>query len=413
MADKNEKKLPVADREAARLLAIQTNETMHRRVGDLTLIALFLSAIFTFAVLFWVLPDRAVSETENRDLASLPKFTAERLLEGKYTSEIADYMADQFPARDFFVTVSAFWDRVLLRGAHNGILFGEDGTLIPRDNVPNTDNIKTNLEAIDAFASYCKARGIPTLTAITGRTADVLSHTLPDYAGEYSARLWAALDEAASVYENANLLLLSEPLKRRAEAGEYVYYRTDHHWTTLGAFYGAAEILSALGKDSLPPASYTREVVSESFTGTAWSTSGAFWTAPDTMEFFRYEGDGAFTTAIVDNGTSFEGFYDRAYLTKKDKYSAFIGGNHGLVTVTKNGGTDRPTMLLLKDSFAHAAVPFLAEQFDLVIVDLRYYKKLPVDLPDEYGIDTVLFLYNADTLTASASQRLLTAGLEK
>lgn len=167
-----------------------------------------------------------------------------------------------------------------------------------------------------------------------------------------------------------------------------------------------------MGEEIAPIESYTREVVSDAFFGTTWSTAGMSWIAPDTMEYFRFAGDTDFTTTILDNGTSFAGFYDRSYLSKKDKYSSFIGGNNALVTVTKNGDADRPTLLLVKDSFAHSAVPFLAQHYDLVIVDIRYYKKSTAALIDEYGADRVLVLYNIDSLTSSADSVLLRAGLD-
>lgn len=413
MTDKKTQKIPACDAEAARLLAIQLQSGNHRKAGDLLLTALFLGAIFVFAILFWLLPDKAMSERENRTLAQAPKVTVERILDGKFTADIAEYMADQFPARDFFVTLKAAAETALGRGGNNGVLFGTDETLVTREDLPSLDNMKTNLSAIAAFSAYCDSVGVPVTTAITGRNADVLDHTLPAYYGSaYSDRLWTNLQTEADA-AGAALLNLRDPLRARAQAGEYVYYRTDHHWTTLGAYYGYAEIAEAMGLTPAPLSDFDRRTVSLTFYGTTWSTAGASWINPDTMEFFRFEGDETYVTSVLDTGNerNFVGFYDLDYLAKKDKYSAFIGGNNALVTVTKDGGEDRDTLLLFKDSFAHAAVPFLAQHYDLIIVDLRYYKQAPVTLIDEYGIDAVLFLYNVDSLTASASQRLLMASL--
>ena len=413
MTDKKTANLPMCDREAARLLQIQMQTGNHRKAGDFLLTALFLGAIFVFAILFWILPDRAMSETENRSLAQAPKVTVERILDGKFTADIAEYMADQFPARDFFVNLKALSETALGRGGNNGILFGADETLVTRDDLPSIDNMKTNLSAIAAFSAHCESLGIPVTTAVAGRTADVLDHTLPNYYGSvYSDRLWTTLSTEAEAV-GVDFLNLRDPLRARAKAGEYVYYRTDHHWTTLGAYYGYAAIAEAMGDTAAPLSDFSRETVSESFYGTTWSTAGASWIDPDGMEFFRFEGDEAYVTSILDAGNerSFPGFYDTDYLLKKDKYSTFIGGNSALVTVTESDGEDRETLLLFKDSFAHAVVPFLARQYDLVIVDLRYYKQAPAALIDAYGVDAVLFLYNVDSLTASASQRLLMASL--
>ncbi len=405
-------KMPECDREAARLLAIQMGGGRKAKKLDRAFVTVFAALILLLSVLFWAIPDRTFSETENKDLTQAPQFTAERLMDGRFTADIADYMADQFPFRDFFIRVKAAAEMALGKMGNNGVILGEGGTLIPRSESVNTDSLTKNLSAIDALAEWCENRNIPTTVAIAGRSADVLHHTLPDFYGSaYSDALWEALAKEADALD-CEILPLRDPLHERAKAGEYVYYRTDHHWTTLGAYYGAKEILAEMGEEIAPVESYTREVVSDAFFGTTWSTAGMSWIAPDTMEYFRFAGDTDFTTTILDNGTSFAGFYDRSYLSKKDKYSSFIGGNNALVTVTKNGDADRPTLLLVKDSFAHSAVPFLAQHYDLVIVDIRYYKKSTAALIDEYGADRVLVLYNIDSLTSSADSVLLRAGLD-
>ena len=405
-------KTPECDREAARLLAIQMGGGKGAKKLDRAFVILFAALILLVSVLFWVIPDREFSETENKDLTQVPTFTIDRLLDGRYTADIADYMADQFPGRDFFIRVKAAAEMALGKMGNNGVILGEGGTLIPRSETVNTDNLTKNLSAIAAFTKWCEDHGVPTTTAVAGRSMDVLHHTLPDFYGSaYSDALWEALAGEAHALDRP-ILPLRDSLHERAKAGKYVYYRTDHHWTTLGAYYGTKEILAEMGETIAPIESYTKEVVSDAFFGTTWSTSGMSWIAPDTLEYFRFEGDTDFTTTIVDDGTSFAGFYDRSYLAKKDKYSSFIGGNNALVTVTKNGDADRPTLLLVKDSFAHSAVPFLAQHYDLVIVDIRYYKKSTAALVDEYGADRVLVLYNMDSLTSSASSVLLRAGLD-
>ena len=405
-------KTPECDREAARLLAIQMSGGKGAKPLDRAFVILFAALILILSVLFWAIPDRAFSETENKDLAQIPAFTWDGLIDGSYTADIADYMADQFPGRDFFIRVKAAAEMLLGKMSNNGVMLGEGETLIPWSETIHRENLTKNLSAIAAFTEWCEDRGIPTTTAVTGRSADVLHHTLPDFYGStFSDALWAVMDQAAADAD-LKILPLRDPLHERAKAGEYVYYRTDHHWTTLGAYYGSEILLAEMGEAIAPLASYTRETASDAFFGTTWSTAGMSWIAPDTMEYFRYPGDTDFTTTIVDDGTSFAGFYDTSYLSKKDKYSSFIGGNNALVTVTKNGGEDRPTLLLIKDSFAHSTVPFLAQHYDLVIVDIRYYKKSTAALIDEYGADRVLVLYNIDSLTTSADSVLLRAGLD-
>lgn len=402
-------KQPECDREAQRLLALQTNGKGGRL--DFSLTVLFVGALMILSLLFWILPDKEMSENENRTLAQMPELSLSSIVSGQFMAKIPEYMADQFPGRDFFIYLKASAEAALFRMGNNGVIFAADDTLIPRDDLPNTDTMAENLSDYAAFAAWCEARGIPAVAAIAGRNADVLDDRLPAFYGsEYSDRLFATLDETMRA-ENITWLNLRTPLRARAQAGEYVYYRTDHHWTTLGAYYAYRELAGFLSVSASPMSDFTPETVSDSFYGTTWSTAGAAWIPPDTMEYYRFADDMEYTTTIVDNGTSFAGFYDESYLEKKDQYSSFLSGNHGLVTVTRNGAEERETLLLIKDSFAHSVVPFLARHYNLVILDLRYYRMTPSALVDEYGVDQVLMLYNVDSLTSSKINALLRAGL--
>ena len=139
------------DREAARLLQIQTG-TGRPRLADRALIIAFAAFLGAFALLFWLLPDRAASETENRALRERPAFSWKALADGSFTAEFAEYMADQFPARDFFVHLKAASEAALGRGGNNGVLFGRGGTLAARQDTPNLTNLETNLAAAAHFS---------------------------------------------------------------------------------------------------------------------------------------------------------------------------------------------------------------------------------------------------------------------
>jgi hypothetical protein len=190
----------------------------------------------------------------------------------------------------------------------------------------------------------------------------------------------------------------------RGDRGQ-LYYKTDHHWTTLGAYYAYVEIIKSFKEENMEPlplSAFTREIASDEFYGTAWSKAGMKWIPPDVMEYFRYEGDEDFVTAIIDKNESFSGFYDRSYLELKDKYSSFISGNNARVDITKKqnpGDPPRPKMLLAKDSFGHSIAPFLAIHYDLIILDYRYYKKSAAQLVFDEKIDRVLFLHNLGNLS--------------
>ncbi len=368
------------------------------RLSDIFSVAGLLIIIYGFAISMMILPDKTFSEEENRTLQTFPKFTLEALDNGSYTKKIGTYFADQMPLRGLFVGAKATSEAWLGKYENNNVIIGSKGHIIAKSDFPNTANMDKNLAAIREFDL---SNDLDVRVAIAGRAQDVLISYMPELypAREVSdrdfSRVSAGLDGVAQVD-------ILTPLRARAESGEYVYYRTDHHWTTLGAYYAYAEIVKSYGIEPYPLEYFTREKVSDEFCGTTWSKAGMRWTEPDSMEFFRFGGDDAFVTEITDNDTKLDGFYDFSYLEKKDKYSAFIGGNNARVRISIPYGKERETLILVKDSFGHSAAPFLAMHFNLEIIDLRYYKASFNELLEQTGADKVLILYNLDSLAASS-----------
>ncbi len=367
-------------------------------ISDILSVVGLLAIIYGFAIAMIILPDKSFSEEENRTLQTFPKFTLEALDSGSYTKKIGTYFADQMPLRGLFVESKAASETWLGKQENNGVIIGREGHIVAKSDFPNTSVMDKNLGAIKEFSSSNK---LDLRVAVAGRAQDVLLSYMPELypAGEISdrdfARVWAGL-------EGVRKIDILTPLRSYAENGEYVYYRTDHHWTTLGAYYAYVEIIRSYGIEPYPIEDFTREKVSEEFYGTTWSKAGMRWTEPDSMEFFRFDGDEKFVTEITDNDSGFDGFYDFSYLEKKDKYSSFIGGNNGRVRISIPSGKPRETLVLVKDSFGHSVAPFLARHFNLEIIDLRYYKSSFADFLTETGADKVLILYNLDSLAASS-----------
>ena len=179
-----------------------------------------------------------------------------------------------------------------------------------------------------------------------------------------------------------------------AHAGEPIYYRTDHHWTSLGAFYGANALLNTLGKESLKEDDFTPQIASTDFNGTLYSTSGIHWLTPDTIEYWVNDSNLSVTT--WKSGKAEPGqLYDRSYLEHKDKYSSFLGGNQPLCVIQNPEITDGSKLLLIRDSYSDSLAPFLTQRFSEVhLIDLRYYHASPAEYMAEQGIDTAVVLYS-------------------
>lgn len=236
------------------------------------------------------------------------------------------------------------------------------------------------------------------------RTVDVASSAFR-YPADHSEALLA---DVSRLFADCNYVDLAGDMKARYDAGEYVYYKTDHHWTTLGAYYAYCAIMEQYGLEPYPLESFTREQVSDAFYGTTYSKGGFKFIAPDEMEFFHHDTltPDLFKTTVYNGKLEVtfesEAFYDRSFLTKKDKYSAFLSGTNTLTTVERTDGVERPKMILIKDSFANSLAPFLALHFDLEIVNMNDYLTARSHIAENAAdAEYVLVVYNLDNLLAA------------
>lgn len=350
--------------------------------------------IFLAGLLVWhiALPDRDKSETENRTLAQLPEFSWAALVDGSYTESVEEYFADQFPLRDQWMVLKARTEQWLGKREFHDVYLCDD-TLISKVEVPAESLVEKNLSYIDRLKEKTEAN--VTLGMIPS-AAEIWKDRLP-----FGAQSW---DQTA-------LLAQSDVDFRSvlaAHADEQIFYRTDHHWTTLGAFYGANALLKSLGMDPLKETDFTPETVSDTFYGTLYSQSGVHWLEPDILEFWVEE-DGLSVTSWRTGKEEAASLYDLSYLDVKDKYSAFLGGNQPLCVIKNENLTDGRKLLLIRDSYADSMAPFLAQRFSEVhLVDLRYYRFPVATYAAENAIDEIAVVYSAQNFISDVNLVLLT-----
>ena len=367
--------------------------------------AVFLAILLGLSILFWILPDRAFSEQENRCLQSAPAFSADALRSGRLLTEVNAYFADQFPLRDLWVGFKGALEIASGRGENNGILLGRSGQLARRRFSMKTSDVPTDVYDPAQIRQACEGIGraeenldVPFYVMLTGRNVDVVGSAL-DYPSALSDALLQEISQSLS--PKVQRIDTIPILKDRAEAGEEVYFRTDHHWTTRGAYYAYTDAMAAMGRaaETLPMDAFEKRTVSESFYGTLWSAGGMKWVAPDRVEHWIRGNEEDFL--VVCDGREASGFYEERWLEKKDHYSTFLDGTHDVVTITRRDGEPRPTLLLVKDSFANALAPFLAQHFDLVLLNLSSTKQDFTNvssLAKEYKADRVMLVYTIENL---------------
>ncbi|MDD3347999.1 DHHW family protein [Oscillibacter sp.] len=363
----------------------------------------FLTAFFCLflgGLLAWhlFLPDRDRSETENRTLAQAPAFSWAALVNGSYTKGVEDYVADQFPLRDDWTVLKARAEQLMGKSEFNGVYLCGD-TLISKVETPEAAQVEKNLTYIQKLA---EKTDVPVSLGIIPSAAEIWKGKLPAGAESWDQTL--LLNAAAGT----GLPTVDFKGALEAHASEPIFYRTDHHWTTLGAFYGANALLEALDKAPLEQADFTPETVSDDFSGTLYSTSGIHWLTPDTMEFWVGE-EGLSVTSWRTGAPEAATLYDRSYLQVKDKYSAFLGGNQPLCVVKNEAIPDGEKILVVRDSYSDALAPFLTQRFSEVhLLDLRYYRLPVAQYAAENGIDRIVVLYSAQNFVTDKNLVLLT-----
>lgn len=366
---------------------------------------LFCAFIGLFLVANAAAPDREFSEMENRNLAQMPALSAKSLLSGSFMKEFETYTTDQFVGRDAWIGLKSSTERALGKKENNNVYFCDQDTLITRFDQPNAGKVTENLNYVNTFVENVD---IPVVFSLIPTQASIWADRLP--AGAPNASQTDLLEQAKAAVPGAVWADLYTPLM--AHKDEDIFYRTDHHWTSLGAYYGYAGLASALGYTPVPLETYTETVRSTEFYGTVFSSSGVRWVKPDTITTYVPDTGITVTNHTYDSaGKPVEvprPLYDTSFLSVKDKYSMFLGGNQSL-GVVKTPNADKPKLLVIRDSYADSMVPFLTPHFsEIHLLDLRYYKLSIADYIQQNGIDQALVLYSAPNFVTDSNLFWLT-----
>lgn len=369
---------------------------MNKKINILTIVSSSL-VIVVMAVMFFVTPAKDVSQKENRALSQVPTFSADKLFSGEYTSDLASYISDQFPARDEFVSVKAYSELALGKGENNGVIYTDNDILIPRDEIKE-NRLSANLQAIADFKKMTSAQ---VCVAVLPRTVDVFAEYLPQsYPVQENNKLWQDYYNLAKQYG------VTAPNLYDKLCDGNNYYHTDHHYNIYGAYDTYALLGDTLGFAPKKLEFFKSEKVADNFCGTAMRTSG-FYNAPkDEITLLRYDGDEDYT--IMADGKEIS-LYDKSRLSTTDKYAVFLGGNHARVDITL--GENRPKLLLIRDSFADSLAPFLAIHYDLVMIDLRYFTGSVQQIVAEENIQQALVLESMSEFATTKNISFLKRGV--
>ncbi len=370
------------------------------KLSSLIQIAVFAGFIAVFALLFVFLPKRDFSPQENRMLQERPEFSANALFSGAYMEKFETYLSDQFALRDSWISLKSGFERFSGKTENNGVFFCADDTLITRFSAPDEARLNANIDAVNSLAESCSADFYFSL--IPGAVS-IWADRLPPNADNADQK--ALID---SIYSKIEAPCVDTYAALADKKDEYIFYRTDHHWTTLGAYYGASALLEKMGFSPPDISGYTPRVLSGDFYGTVYSSSGVRWVRPDTIT--AYVPDEGIKVTNYDGGEAAPGLvYDMEKLGVKDKYAVFFGGNTPLLRIeTPNAGL--PKLLVIRDSYSDCELPFLFDYFsEIYVADLRYYRLGISKLIEDNSIDTVVVNYALSNFVSDTSVTLAAA----
>lgn len=360
-------------------------------------IGVFLVLLFGLTIWNLCTPDKTFSYNENRQLEQMPEFSLSKLLSGQWQEKFERYLTDQFAARDTWVSLKIMSERALQKKDVNGILFADGGYLIqmhtPQDIEQELE--QKNLKRLERFvqkstqmvgADHTAVMLVPTAEA-------VLTDKLPQYAADMLYDQNRLLGKARELLEEGIWIDAANVMQDHKE--EYIYYRTDHHWTMTGAFYAYQLWMEQKGYGTKKLSDYQHTVLSDEFLGTTYSRAAAWNVEPDTMLAFEAMDKRDFTVYLEGASEGREGLYNRQKLSEKDKYAAYIYGNNGLTEIA-GGAENGRVLLILKDSYAHCYATLAAGDFETVyLIDPRYFLRNIWEFAEEKGVTDTLFLFNA------------------
>lgn len=363
-----------------------------KKLSFLLPVIVFVCILFGLSAKGIVSEDKTYSAAEKRELQTMPKLSAKAIKKGTFQQKYETYLSDQFPGRDMWVQVQTDTARLMGKSISNGVYFGEDDYLLEyhTDAEFETKQERKNIKALaklvkniaDDYSVH--AMLVPTKTW-------TLQQKLPFCAPTYDEqKMYDSLNEQLGNLADSVVVPVQETLLSHRD--EEIYYRTDHHWTTLGAWYGYQSFLKAAGMDgSLAEKKREFVTVSDDFLGSTYAKVNQA-SKKDVIEAYEPKTD---LDVVYNMGeTDLTTFFDSSYLKSSDEYSYFTGGNQAIIEIT-GGEANGKMLLVIKDSFANCMVPFLAEDYEkVIVVDLRQLNVGCQAILDSFRPTDVLILYN-------------------
>lgn len=366
-----------------------------------------------------IIKDREFSPNENRYLAETPELSWDNILSGKFQDGLEDYLRDQVCFRDGWITVKTGIQKACGDTDIGGAYVGKDGYDFEKITPEDVDEkqVDRNIKAVeDYFMTASETIDKQKLSFLLVPTSGlVMQEKLPKNARLFDQAKY--IDQVQKAMKDYNFVDVQDTLMDHNE--EYIYYKTDHHWTSAGACLAYDAWSERTGGEAETEDGLVKNVVSDKFRGSLYSKILDADSAYDEIWTYGLQKDEAFgskdCTVTIDEKQQLDSIYDDEKLQEKDKYAYFLGGNYGQVHIQNQKAASKAkgkNILIIKDSFANSFVPFVTQDYEnIYMVDLRYYNGDMKAYLQEHEITDVLVLYNVSNFISDRNIHKLTGGI--
>ncbi len=365
---------------------------MRKKTEHVITVSLFCAFLAVMSLLFIFLPKADFSQLEKRFLSEVPEINAEKIASGEFGEDVESYMADHIPARDFFVGLNAYFELITGRQPADDIYVTEDSALVEAPVAWNQPAMDKNMAAINRFA------------AAVNKPVDFLVVPSAGWASRNS------ISGLSKPYNDAEFIstiygMAGENVRPLDFSGIFddpsLYYKTDHHWNSEGAYKAYEAYADFLGKEYRHKDGFSIETVA-GFHGSTYSRSALWLTKSEELEL--WSGAENITVTNGESDKTNNGVFYRERLSETDKYTVYLDGNHSLVRLNNPDAKGKGTLLVVRDSYSNCLGGFLAESFEnVILVDLRYYKQPVSQLCEEESVDSILVCYSLSNFMTDAN----------
>ena len=398
---------------------------MHKYV----LTVLFVLLLAGSAAVFLSPADTESIKAENREIAAMPELTAEKIEDGSFASEFDSYVNDNIGFRGKLMELSG---KIRSCFGFTPQLVGK--VISTTADIGTAQTLHSSLMIVDRKVMEMFSNK-PEGQSGYAEALNNISREIPGNVKMYSMIVPTQLEFEDPLYSNAQdsqkdciesidrlLAPAITPVDAysRLEAGTgYLYFKTDHHWTMDGAYCGYEAFMDASGGRAVSKDDFQYKEESE-FYGALYQKARSQMDKPeaDTLEYYDVaeENDLSIVMRVIyEDGSSLEyGENSTLFDYEKEDYTFFLGGDQPLIEITNNLIDDGKTIIVIKDSYANALVPWLVNNYkQVILIDPRSFEGSLNEEIERYEADELAVVNYVFTTTFSDYCELLNGLVER